>query len=102
MKIIRQCYSEGLKKEEVNVRLEESGFPITITIEDDKSTSLVSINHELTDMKKLISFLVQQNEQTRMQFNKIKDQNQQLIHEIHQLREIMKNEAKEKLKKSIF
>ena len=102
LKIIRQCYSEGLKKEEVNVRLEESGFPITITIEDDKSTSLVSINHELTDMKKLISFLVQQNEQTRMQFNKIKDQNQQLIHEIHQLREIMQNETKREAKKVDF
>lgn len=94
LRMIRQYYSEGLKKEEVNVKLEESGFPITITVDRDSSTSLVSINSELADMKKLVSFLVQQNEQTRIQSNKIKDQNQQLIHEIQQLREVLQNEVK--------
>ena len=93
LKMIRQYYSDGLKKEEVNIKLEESGFPITITIDHDNNTSLVSINSELTDMKKLISFLVQQNEQTRIQSNKIKDQNQQLIHEVNQLREMLQNEV---------
>lgn len=94
LKMIRQYYSEGLKKEEVNVKLEESGFPITITLDCDSNTSLVSINSELTDMKKLISFLVQQNEQTRIQSNKIKEQNQQLIYEVQQLREALQNEMK--------
>ena len=93
LKMIRQYYSDGLKKEEVNIKLEESGFPITITIDHDNNTSLVSINSELTDMKKLISFLVQQNEQTRIQSNKIKDQNQQLIHEVNQLREMLQKEV---------
>ena len=94
LKLIRQYYSEGLKKEEVNVKLEENGFPITITLDQDSSTSLVSINSELSDMKKLISFLVQQNEQTRIQSNKIKEQNQQLIHEIQHLRETLQNVVK--------
>ena len=102
LKMIRQYYSEGLKKEEVNVKLEESGFPITITIDDDNNTSLVSINSELTDMKKLISFLVQQNEQTRIQSNKIKDQNQQLIHEVNQLREMLQNEVTREAKTVAF
>lgn len=102
LKLIRKYYSEGLKKEEVNVKLEESGFPKTITIDNDKSTSLVSINNELTDMKKLISFLVQQNEQTRIQYNTIKNQNQQLIHEVHQLQEILQNEVKREAKTIAF
>jgi hypothetical protein len=85
LKLIRQYYSEGFKKEEVNAKLEESGFPITITIDPNDNPSLLSVNDELADMKKLVSFLVQQNEQTRMQQNKIKDQNKQLIHEVHEL-----------------
>ncbi len=93
LKLIRKYYSEGFKKEEVNVKLEESGFPVTITI-DDENTSLLSVNDELTDMKKLLSFLVQQNEQTRIHQNKIKEQNRQLIQEVHQLREILQNEVK--------
>ncbi len=102
LKMIRQYYSDGLKKEEVNIKLEESGFPITITIDHDNNTSLVSINSELTDMKKLISFLVQQNEQTRIQSNKIKDQNQQLIHEVNQLREMLQNEVTREAKTVAF
>ena len=93
LKLIRKYYSEGLKKEEVNVKLEESGFPVTITI-DAENTSLLSVNDELADMKKLLSFLVQQNEQSRIHQNKIKDQNKQLIEEVYQLREILQNEMK--------
>ena len=59
-----------------------------------ENTSILSVNDELTDMKKLLSFLVQQNEQTRIHQNKIKDQNKQLIHEVYQLREILQNEVK--------
>jgi hypothetical protein len=87
LKIIRQLYSAGLKKEEVNDKLEESGIPITITYHADESKSLVSVNHELTDMKKLVSFLVQQNEQSRLQQNKVKEQNKHLIHEVQELKD---------------
>ena len=83
---IRQLYSAGLKKEEVNDKLEESGIPITITYNEDDSKSLVSVNHELSDMKKLVSFLVQQNEQSRLQQNQVKEQNKQLIHEVQELK----------------
>jgi predicted transcriptional regulator YheO len=86
LKIIRQLYSAGLKKEEVNDKLEASGIPVTITYNVDESKSLVSVNHELTDMKKLVSFLVQQNEQSRLQQNKVKEQNKQLIHEVQELK----------------
>ena len=84
--LIRQLYGAGLKKEEVNDKLDESGIPITITYNADESKSLVSVNHELTDMKKLVSFLVQQNEQSRLQQNKVKEQNQHLIHEVQELK----------------
>lgn len=85
LKLIRQYYSEGYKKEEVNAKLEERGFPITIAPDDNPS--LLSVNDELADMKKLVSFLVQQNEQSRIQQNKIKDQNKQLIRELHEMRQ---------------
>ena len=54
--IIRQLYSAGLKKEEVNDKLEASG-------------------------------LVQQNEQSRLQQNKVKEQNKHLIHEVQELKD---------------
>ena len=84
--LIRQLYGAGLKKEEVNDKLDESGIPLTITYNADDSKSLVSVNHELTDMKKLVSFLVQQNEQSRLQQNKVKEQNRHLIHEVQELK----------------
>ncbi len=46
----------------------------------------MNVNSELTDMKKLVSFLVQQNEQSRLTQNKIREQNKQLIHEVHELK----------------
>ncbi|MCQ6275727.1 hypothetical protein JMM81_12235 [Bacillus sp. V3B] len=86
LKLIRKLYSDGLKKEEVNAKLEESGIPLTITFDATENQSLLSVNHELTDMKKLVSFLVQQNEQSRLHQNKIKEQNQDLINEVQELR----------------
>ncbi|MEH7342279.1 hypothetical protein V7122_00080 [Bacillus sp. JJ1532] len=53
----------------------------------DALPELVSVNNELTNMKKLVSFLVQQNEQSRLQQNKVREQNQQLIHEVQELRQ---------------
>src|SRR3954463_14990640 len=85
--LIRKLYADGLKREEVNAKLEESGIPMTITFDADENQSLVSVNHELTDMKKLVSFLVQQNEQSRLQQNKVKEQNKHLIHEVQELKD---------------
>src|SRR3954466_1922466 len=85
--LIRQLYGTGLKKEEVNEKLEESGLPITITYNADESRSLVSVNNELMDMKKLVSFLVQQNEQSRLRQNVVKEQNQHLIKEVQGLKD---------------
>ena len=84
--LIRQLYGTGLKKEEVNEKLEESGLPITITYNANESRSLVSVNNELMDMKKLVSFLVQQNEQSRLRQNVVKEQNQHLIEEVQGLK----------------
>jgi hypothetical protein len=86
LKLIRQYYAAGLKKEEVTAKLKESGVPITITYDANENRSLISVNNELADMKKLVSFLVQQNEQSRIQHNKVKEQNQLLIEEVHELK----------------
>lgn len=88
LRLIRQFYGEGFKREEVNLKLEERGIPRTITV-DLEDKSLVSINHELTDVKKLISFLVQQNEQFRLYQNRLKEQNAALIQEMYELRQSM-------------
>ncbi len=90
LKFIRKLYSDGLKKEEVTAKLEEAGIPVIITVDNEEestSTSLMNVNHELTDMKKLVSFLVQQNEQSRLSQNKIREQNKQLIHEVQELKQ---------------
>jgi hypothetical protein len=109
LKLIRQYYSEGLKKEEVNAKLDESGFPVTITIDRDENTSLFSINDELMDMKKLVSFLVQQNEQSRMHQSKIKEQNKELLEEMYEMRntleemrEVLQTDYKKETKKINF
>lgn len=91
LRMIRQFYSEGLKKEEVNEKLDESGIPITIIYDMNDMNSQLPINNELSDMKKLVSFLVQQNEQSRLQQNKVKEQNQQLIQEVQGLKQIIEN-----------
>ncbi|WP_245602162.1 hypothetical protein [Peribacillus kribbensis] len=90
IKLIRKFYSEGLKKEEVNSKLEESGVRVTITYDPEENKSLVSVNQEMEDMKRLMSFLVQQNEQARMNQNKIKSQNKDLLREIQEMKEIIK------------
>jgi hypothetical protein len=99
LKLIRQWYSEGLKKEEVNEKLDESGIPLIITLDTDKDRSLVSVNQELTDMKKLVSFLVQQNEQSRLQQNKVKEQNQQLIQEVQEMKQLIEEMREEQERK---
>lgn len=49
-------------------------------------------NHdELTDIKRLLSFLVQQNEQSRLQQKKTKEQNDQIIQEISELKQIIED-----------
>ena len=99
LKLIRQFYSEGLKKEEVNAKLDEAGIPIVITLDSNEDQSLVSVNQELTDMKKLVSFLVQQNEQSRIQQNKVKEQNQQLIHEVQEMKQLIEEMREEQERK---
>ncbi|MDM5228172.1 hypothetical protein QUF73_18785 [Cytobacillus sp. NJ13] len=94
LKFIRKLYSDGLKKEEVTAKLEDAGIPVIITVEDEEessTTSLVNVNSELTDMKKLVSFLVQQNEQSRLTQNKIREQNKQLIHELQELKQTIED-----------
>ena len=46
-------------------------------------------HYELTDIKRLLSFLVQQNEQSRLQQKKAKEQNDQIFQEINELKQII-------------
>ena len=50
-----------------------------------------SNHYELTDIKRLLSFLVQQNEQSRLQQKKAKEQNDQIIQEITELKQIIED-----------
>ena len=68
-----------------------------IVIQQDKSeiqlpTAYSDPNHyELTDIKRLLSFLVQQNEQSRLQQKKAKEQNDQIIQDITELKQTIEN-----------
>lgn len=48
-------------------------------------------HYELTDIKRLLSFLVQQNEQSRLQQKKAKEQNDQMLQEIKELKQIVED-----------
>lgn len=48
-------------------------------------------HYELTDIKRLLSFLVQQNEQSRLQQKKAKEQNDQMIQDIKELKQTIEN-----------
>ena len=75
LKKIREWYSEGLMKEDVNERLSEEGVPITITVHESEEKRLVSVNEELEEMKNMLK--------TQMQFN------QYLLKEVQELKQIV-------------
>lgn len=75
LKKIREWYSEGLMKEDVNERLSEEGVPVTITVHESEEKRLVSVNEELEEMKNMLK--------TQMQFN------QYLLKEIQELKQMV-------------
>ncbi|WP_338472264.1 hypothetical protein R4Z10_05830 [Niallia sp. XMNu-256] len=81
--------SDGKKQHEIDMRI-----PNTFEGFSEDHRSLQSIDHELTDIKKLLSFLVQQNEQSRLQQKNMKEQNEQLLNEINGIKQTL-NEIKQ-------
>ena len=67
------------------IQQDNSEIQLPTGYSDSKDQSLI---HELTDIKRLLSFLVQQNEQSRLQQKKAKEQNDQIIQEINELKQI--------------
>lgn len=77
LKYIRKLYTEGLKKEAVNERLERDGVPVTITFNPEESeTGLVSVNAELAEMKNMMK--------AQMNFN------HHLLQELEEMKEATK------------
>lgn len=79
------------KIEKMNKQQGESHLPIPAAYDHSTNHNQLhqSIDHELTDIKKLLSFLVQQNEQSRLQQKKMKEQNEKLLKELNELRQTL-------------
>ncbi|WP_077624414.1 MerR family transcriptional regulator [Sediminibacillus massiliensis] len=69
LKLIRKLYSEGLKKEAVNERLESEGLPVTITLPsgNEGRNGLISVNQELHELKNNFKSYMQLQEQKRQE-----------------------------------
>lgn len=85
-----------IKKEESDNNQDniDSLLPNLFNDSSDNHQLLYSIDHELADIKKLLSFLVQQNEQSRLQQKNMKEQNEKLLEEIDELKQTL-NEMKQ-------
>ena len=85
--------SKFVPKAKIVRQQDESEIRLPTSYNDSKVTnhSLQYIDHELTDIKKLLSFLVQQNEQSRLQQKKTKEQNNQIIQEIMELKRVLED-----------
>jgi hypothetical protein len=81
LKLIRKLYNEGLKREDVNERLEAEGIPVTITLDEYENKSLISVNEEIAELKKLLNM--------QMQFN------QHLLKEVQELKQIVNRKEAE-------
>jgi hypothetical protein len=66
---------------------DENEIQLPTTYSDSKNPD----HYELTDIKRLLSFLVQQNEQSRLQQKKLKEQNEQMIQELKELKKIIED-----------
>ena len=76
LKTIKNLYSNGLKREEVDDYLRDSGVPVTISVNDKKSTSFSTINEEVQELKNMFNVQQENMLQMQMQFN------QKLVHQI--------------------
>lgn len=95
LKKIRELYSEGLLKEDVNDHLASDGLPITITLKNQENKGSISINDELSDIKKMLH---QQEEQMKqqMQFNqKLVEELQKVNHTNQELKQMVNRKDNE-------
>ena len=84
LKLIRKLYGDGLKKEEVQQRLIDSGEPVTIVVKtEDEGVDLVNLNEELTDIKQMLK--------EQMTFN------QKFVEEIQSLKEMVNRKESDKI-----
>ena len=88
LKIIRKLYGEGLKKEAVDEHLNGAGVPVTITMDsEENSTSLINVNAELQEMKKMMQLL----------FQKAEDDKKVLLQEITDLKQLVNRKEADKI-----
>jgi len=54
LKLIRKYYSSGMKRDEVHQKLEIEGYPVTFTVNESEELDIISVNQELSEMKKML------------------------------------------------
>lgn len=91
LKIVRRLYGEGHRKEEIDDYLQGSDIPVTITVDNtEKGTDLISINQEISEMKKMLNLQAQFNQ-------KLVTDNQELMTEIQNVKTMLNNQESEKI-----
>lgn len=99
LKLIRKLYNEGLKREDVNERLEAEGIPVTITLDEAEEKGLISVNEEIAEMKKLLNMQMQFNQHLLKEVQELKRiVNRKEVEMIQELRNSMQEAKQETLK----
>lgn len=62
LKLIRKYYVSGLKREDINLKLEAGGLPITYTSNDSEGTELISVNETVQEVNRKLDLLMQFNQ----------------------------------------
>ncbi len=98
LKIIRKLYGEGLKKEAVDEHLRGAGVPVTITMDSEDSTALVSVNEELQELKKMMQLQMEFNQRLVQQMESDKQEMQEKFNkEIEGLKTLLNRHESEKV-----
>lgn len=92
LKLIRKLYGEGYKKEAVDEALKGSGIPVTLTVESEEGTNLVSMNEEVKELKQMMKMLYEKTEADKQEMKEAFQQ------EIQDLKTIINQQEAEKVK----
>lgn len=97
---IRKLHNEGHKKERVLELLESEGHPVTYTVDSEDDKGLVSINNDVSDIKKLLQLQFSHNEKIQKDMNDLKIESnassELLMNEIKELRQQLHEANEEK------
>lgn len=105
LKLIRKYYVDGLKKDDVNLKLEAGGLPITYTSNSSEGTELISVNETVQELNRKLDLVMQfnqklmqerENDKQQMALDK-KELKEAFQQEIQELKTIVNRQESEKV-----